>query len=272
MDLDLTTKISEKITLLDVRNCFKTIGFDHVPLIRMITLIYEKQIKKSIDQHIYNGRREAKRRCVIDFLRESECEPYGLLSTKINYTTLLGKTHKIIDELVSMELIERDSEHYSGNEHYSVTKSGHSLRMQKNLKRIPLERANGYLRKLLTIVKKINSENLFLSIDAVLLFGSVTRKAPIVGDIDLSVVIERRDYCCENDIHYRVIDTETKKIMKLLRISPYMSFTPIYNLTKMFENGDCDINLVYSNDKFSLKSLKTTPALTIKNAPTYPID
>tara|TARA_B100000809_G_C15088468_1_gene512303 strand:+ start:1046 stop:1738 length:693 start_codon:yes stop_codon:yes gene_type:complete len=229
MDLDLTTKISEEITLLDVRNCFKTIGFDNVPLIRLITLFYEDQIKKSIDHHIHNGIKTAQRRSVVDFLRYSEREPNGLISNKMNYVILLEKTHKIIDKLVSMELIERDSEHYSGNEHYSVTKSGHSLRMQKNLKRIPLERANGYLRKLLAVVKKINSENLFLSIDAVLLFGSVTRKAPIVGDIDLSVVIERRDYCCDNDIHYRVIDAETKKVMKLLRISTYMSFTPIFS-------------------------------------------
>jgi hypothetical protein len=247
--------VTDKVSHLNVRNCFKVIGFDTVSLVRIMTLFFESQVKAVINSDRHVDRKPCSRRDVEDFLGCASYDTQGGHASLVNYVDLLEETQKLIEELISRELIENI------DERFSIIKKGHSLRMQKNLKRIPLTRANSYLQKLLSVVKKINNENVFFQIDAVLLFGSVIRKEITVGDIDLSLMLTRRDHCKAKKMDYSTVERERKKIMKILRLSPYLSFIDIYSLIGMYKDDNCNFNILFLADDFSLASHNVMPEI-----------
>jgi predicted transcriptional regulator len=176
----------------------------------------------------------------------------------INYSELIEKTSELIKVLVANELLE---EHKEVDGYYEITRKGHSLRMQKNLKRISLQKANDYLSKLLVAISIINKENQYYQIDAILLYGSVIRKEENVGDIDLSLVFSAKDTMSSRKMNYQGKHEEQRKIIRQLRISPYLSFTEWFSLVCMYEEGECDLNIIYvADDKCTklFEELKTT--------------
>lgn len=266
MYFDLSMKLTTGVSLLDIRNCFKVIGFDNACTVRVATLLFENEVKMISDLLEPRHNSPCTRRDVEMYFSMANSDPKGRSGTQLGCNERLNKTRLVIEKLIALGLIE------GSDDHYSITRNGHSLRMQKNLKRIPLKKSDDYLIKLLKVVEKINNENEYVNVDAILLFGSVIRKEATVGDIDLSVVLQPTDYCKRSKMDFYAIEREQKKVMKTLRISPYLSYIDIFNLINMYEEGSCKLNYLYLSNEFSLEffvSKRTKFKLNTVNIPLY---
>lgn len=256
MKKNLSDNIYENITYKDIRDTFKDISFGRFNLEYFTANLFFKEVKA-----------------------ETKDLPISLeLRTKMNLyhminRQLLGdievyepemldrveKSKLIINSLLNDGLISKmDDEDF-----FEITEDGHSLRMQKALKRIPLKRAEALMVKMLKSVEAYNKDpDAPYSINQIYLFGSVQRKEKDAGDIDIAISYNQKrlpnesyeEYSkriCEahNINSWDFVDGKLRgQVYKTLNVSPYVSTTYTSDLKGLMEKG-ADAMLLFSTNE-----------------------
>ena len=140
------------------------------------------------------------------------------------------QTRKLIKDLKSMELIETDTSHKGKRSFWRRTIKGNAFCCAKFLKPIPREKAFKIVDLLLERVEEVNRNDDFkYFVTYVGLFGSLSKGAEEVGDIDLVVDLWLKYHT--NTIKERSHDPNyysfhSSKVRKFIKDkNPYISIT-----------------------------------------------
>lgn len=155
------------------------------------------------------------------------------------------QARELIKDLKSMELIETDTSHKSKRSFWRRTIKGNAFCGAKFLKPIPREKALKIIDSLLERVKEVNKNDSFkYAVTYVGLFGSLSKGAEEVGDIDLIIDYQLKrntddsaKWVSHDPEYYAFHSSKVKKFIK--DKNPYISIT-----------RDC---------KFSLKEISIFP-------------
>lgn len=253
MKKELSNFIHEDITYKNVRDGFKNIGFGGFDVDSFVTNVLIDELKS----HYKN-----KSPWIRQYKHFISCDMRNFLINNISenvdpeISMIANKGVIIFNKAVEEGLISKVNDN-----HYEITKTGHSLRMQKAIKRIPLERAHELINKLLEKIESLDSKDLPYKVDSLYVYGSVQRHEATAGDIDLAISYSRneRDGETRDDWidrvakQYNVSSYEAyflyKKLTKELKISPYISLSNESDLAHLMEVDTAEASFLYHRDK-----------------------
>lgn len=264
MKKNLDSEIIMGVTYKQVRDAFKGIGFagfneENFTLNLLIDDLKECYLKL---YDVGSSKKEIKY-FLMNYIRNKN---YPIME-KIDLSDLLEKSKHVLIKLVQDEMVIKD-----GDGSYYLTELGHSLRMQKNLKPIPLKRAEALLVKLISSVKSFNERSdTAYNIDEVYVYGSTHHQKEMVGDVDIAFqystnYLEGEDrklwekrICSTFSINMHDIwrGNIPDGMNKALNVSPYISKSNVDDLNALMQKG-ATASLLYARfdiDKTSFPTL-----------------
>jgi predicted transcriptional regulator len=275
MKPNLKDNIVEDITYKQVRDLFKKINFREFDMEDIFAYVFKDEINEDIKRinkiaELTGNHHLSRDEVNIRSLRmqipwAKETPPAGIFSI-IGIDKYNNKANELITKMKELGIIEQIENKENS---YEITKYGHSFRMHKDLKRIPLKKAETLIEKIIKNIEEYNKdETADFYIDNLHLYGSVLDKKEDVGDIDLAFEYSsklrsnetKRDWVdrIENTFDYdffKAIKKALKPVNKAIIISPYISLMEKGYLDKMVQDGDAKSKEIY---KFKQNEVKQT--------------
>ena len=238
-NIDLNDEIITGITFKQCRDVFKKMVFDEFSMSEFSAWLYRDYVVDSCRNQWGFGDVNSVRSMFNGHLNVPDA--IGIHGLNAMYR----ETVRLFDVMADMELVTQVSDEF-----WKVAHDGHSLRMQKCLKRIPRDRGLSCLKKMIKSIVAFNeNEKSCLQIGAVWVYGSMLNDVPDVGDIDLAV-----DFGVKGNLTGR--DDESywyRMARKAVQVSPYISWCYPRNLNSLVKDGRADAELVFIQEGYELR-------------------
>jgi predicted nucleotidyltransferase len=113
-----------------------------------------------------------------------------------------ASTQKLIDALLEQELIKEDGRQSNGRMLYRVTDKGNAFSMTNLVQRMDRAKAEALLKDVLRRVAEINTDlELLHWVTEVRVFGSYLTDTNDLGDLDVAIKLERREFASMEKLH-----------------------------------------------------------------------
>jgi len=237
--IDLYSEIVPRVTWKKIRDIFKQICFKEFTDLDFAAYFFRDEI---------NGINLSKNINIKTNLRFFTKEVFLNSENFYGFCTAekFKEAKSIFNKLIYLKMIKK-----ANNEHFFIISTkGHSLRMQKCLKRIEKNRAINYIQKIILNVDEYNRSEGYFFINAIWAFGSLLRDVDDVGDLDLSVDISRRQ-AVKNDSEHPLKTINKNEAYQKVRISPYVSLADPMWLSERLREQKLDAKIVWRRIGFS---------------------
>jgi len=262
MDINLLEEVYEGVTYRQVRDAFKTIAFDSFDLIEFSCRLFIKEQKKELELSGDN----LKVNELFYWMREFLSGKKSRVSDCVSFNRYFESAKQVINLLENQSLVE------PVENGFKLSKSGHSLRMQKAIKRISITKAENILDKMISKIENYNLSVNDYYVDAIYLYGSVVEHKETVGDIDIAFSYSRHYINGESDENWLnrmyekydttgyIFATKTMKSMissvkKMIRVSSYISLSHDIDLVEMISKGDANSKVLWKRKSIELEDL-----------------